>query len=122
MSNKGCLIIRSIISFEYRNIKLLLLKDIDFYQTTLGEIKVRADKLIGNSLIKEKKHDTMKLHFNQHKAKTDLVIDTENEEFLYKEEDYEKILCVLDIEDECEISYFNYSEYCEYKKNKKHLW
>merc|ERR1711973_1042538 len=117
--------VRLIRSFEYRNIKPIVLKAVDLDQS-VSDFKalVNAEILSRSSIspvFRKHSYDTMKIQHIAHKSKTsDPVINTENDEKL--------ILCETSTLKECgvghetEISYFKREEYEKYKANPVLKW
>ncbi|OIR59188.1 MAG: uncharacterized protein A8A55_0014 [Amphiamblys sp. WSBS2006] len=117
----GCLTVRVVVSFEHRNIKNIVLHGVDFYQDTLLTIWERVGAEVSSQAGAHKKYDTMKFHTHAHGAKPDLVVDTADTR-VYAREDYDKVLCVLDLASESEVSLFVLGEYETYRGDKRHMW
>ncbi|XP_059352476.1 UPF0538 protein C2orf76 homolog [Daphnia carinata] len=114
------IIIRIIRSFEYRNIRNVVLKDVSLLLTT-DELKSRIVKELSVAPglpppFRRYDYDTLKIEHHAYGAKTnDPVINQENDEGLIL-----KAGCTLDesdVRNETEISFFKYEDYLMYKNN-----
>ncbi|KAL9966255.1 hypothetical protein ACROYT_G024303 [Oculina patagonica] len=119
------LTVRLIRSFEYRNIKYVVFKDVPLEQTVqhfmdfvVSEIKKRPDV---PPPFRNFSYDTMKIQHKAHGAKTsNPVIVLEDDEKLILTPD-----CSLSdsgIENETEISFFKKEDYEKYKTNPELKW
>eukprot|EP01027_Heterolobosea_sp_BB2_P002352 GEZU01003518.1.p1 GENE.GEZU01003518.1~~GEZU01003518.1.p1 ORF type:complete len:123 (-),score=44.32 GEZU01003518.1:90-458(-) len=119
------LTIRCIRSFEYRNIKNMILKDIDLENTTTEQLMQKVNEEIQKNAAwaphRTKKYDTMKICHKAHGFKSqNLVINLENDDTLILKKD--QTLAQNGVETETEISYFVMDEYQKYKENPQVLW
>ncbi|EFX88526.1 hypothetical protein DAPPUDRAFT_41247 [Daphnia pulex] len=114
------IIIRVIRSFEYRNIRNVVLKNVPLSLTT-EELKTRIIQELGVAPglpppFRKYEYDTLKIEHHAHGAKTnDPVINHENDEGLILKA--ERTLKESDVRHETEISFFKYDDYMSYKKN-----
>ncbi|XP_066029268.1 UPF0538 protein C2orf76 homolog [Pocillopora verrucosa] len=124
-SSGATVTMRLIRSFEYRNIKDVVFKDVsleqtakDFMDFVVSDIKKRSDVPLP---IQTMLTDTMKIQHKAHGAKTsDPVINTENDEMLMLRQD-----CSLSKNatgHETEISFFKKEDYDRYKANPVLKW
>lgn len=124
-SSGATVTVRLIRSFEYRNIKYVVFKDVsleqtakDFMDFVVSDIKKRSDVPLP---FRTFAYDTMKIQHKAHGAKTsDPVINTENDEMLMLRQD-----CSLSkngIGHETEISFFKKEDYDRYKANPVLKW
>lgn len=123
--------IRIIKSFPYRNVKNLIIKDINLKSTTP---KVLFDQVLnqinttGNLRpYRNIQYDSLKIYTKAHGSKSmNLVINFENdEEWVILKKGVpieEKSLWDMGIQNETEISIFNWDGYVEYKENPEEKW
>lgn len=117
--------VRLIRSFEYRNIKYVVFKDVPLEQTVehfmnfvISEIKKRPDV---PPPFRNFTYDTMKIQHKAHGAKTsNPVIILEDDEKLMLRPDHS--LSDSGIENETEISFFKKEDYDRYKANPETKW
>ena len=122
--SKGIITVRLIRSFEHRNIKHIIIHDVDFSQ----KVKLFKD-YINNDLatkpgipppFKKYSYDTLKISHKAHGAKSnDPVIDIENDHLILEDE---ATLAASGIDDETEISYFRMEDYRKYQANPHLAW
>ncbi|KAH3716787.1 UPF0538 protein C2orf76 homolog [Dreissena polymorpha] len=117
--------VRLIRSFEHRNIKHVVYRDIrldqsvaEFIGFLLIDLKTRPGL---PPPFKNNKFDTLKISHQPFGAKTsDPVINTDNDEGLMLQPD--KTLRESHIVNETELSFFNMEEYRAYQKNPHLVW
>ncbi|KAG5417322.1 hypothetical protein I9W82_004955 [Candida metapsilosis] len=123
--------IRIIKSFPYRNVKNLIIKDIDLKSTTAEGLfdQVLHEIATTGSLrpYRNVQYDSLKIYTKAHGSKSmNLVINFENDEdwVILKKglPTKDKSLWDLGIQNETEISIFNWDDYLEYKKNPEEKW
>ncbi|KAI5959522.1 hypothetical protein KGF57_002047 [Candida theae] len=123
--------IRIIKSFPYRNVKNLIIKDIDLKSSTSQELFDQVVNEInttgGLRPYRNVQYDSLKIYTKAHGSKSmNLVINFENDEewVIFKKGDSigDKSLWDLGIQNETEISIFNWDDYVEYKKNPEEKW
>lgn len=123
--------IRIIKSFPYRNVKNLIIKDIDLKSTTAEGLfdQVLHEIATTGSLrpYRNVQYDSLKIYTKAHGSKSmNLVINFENDEdwVILKKglPTKDKSLWDLGIQNETEISMFNWDDYLEYKKNPEEKW
>jgi len=112
--------IRLIRSFEYRNVKMMVLKGVDLQNTTTEQLleKVLQEIETNSAYLphRTRKYDTLKLYHKPHSFKSNhLVINFENDKDLILKPG--KTLEEQGVENEHEISCFIREEYEEYKKH-----
>ncbi|KAJ1984999.1 hypothetical protein H4R33_004192 [Dimargaris cristalligena] len=108
-ANKGVVTVRLIKSFEYRTFKNVVLKNIDFAQTTVGDLK------------KQIQHDTLKIYTKAHGSKTNnLIVNLDRDDWVLKND--ADMLDYCGIANETELSYFNRAAFEEFKKNPEVKW
>ena len=116
---------RLIRSFPYRNVKNLLLRGVDLHTTTgaslLQSVKEEIQKQGAFLPFRTKSFDSLKIHHLPHKAKTcNLTINLEDDDLLLIPGD--KTLAECGVENETEISVFNWEEYVEFRANPETKW
>ncbi|XP_028390864.1 UPF0538 protein C2orf76 homolog [Dendronephthya gigantea] len=117
--------VRLVRSFEYRNMKAIVLRDVDL-DISIEEFKVLITAEIKKSSIlpppfKTFAYDTLKIEYKAHGSKTsDPLINTTDDDKLMLNP--EKSLRKNGIEHETEISYFKKEDYLKYKANKEIKW
>jgi len=119
------IIIRVIRSFEFRNIRNIVLKDVPLTITCEELLSLVFQKLpIAPGLpppFRKYDYDTLKIEHQAHGAKTnDPVINCENDEDLILKPG--KQLKDMGIKNETEISLFKMSDYMSYKGNPVLRW
>mmetsp|Transcript_23135 Transcript_23135/g.38066 ORF Transcript_23135/g.38066 Transcript_23135/m.38066 type:complete len:125 (-) Transcript_23135:211-585(-) len=115
--------IRIIKSFQYRTIKNLVLH-VDLSQTSTLELKRLVKSRIETDAaflrFRGVDYDTLKIHTKAHGMKTsNLVINMGNNELVLKDD---VSLASQGIENETEISFFNYKDYEAYKTHPETKW
>lgn len=123
--DKGTITVRLVRSFEHRNIKHIVLHDIDFTQSVDDFVTI-INNFIPNAPntpvpFKKFKYDTMKVQHHAFGAKTsDPVINSLDDDKLIL-----KSGCNLKdygVANETEISYFKLDDYKKYQANPQLLW
>ncbi|RNA06316.1 hypothetical protein BpHYR1_015237 [Brachionus plicatilis] len=121
MDNENLVLtIRVIRSFHHRNLKNLVLKNVD-KKITVHELKDMINQEIKKSSLpppfKTFTYDTLKIEHVPFKAKSsDPVINCQDDDSLILRDDQNLAdICVVN---ETEISYFMMQDYLEYKSNK----
>ncbi|KAI5968879.1 hypothetical protein CANMA_002053 [Candida margitis] len=123
--------VRIIKSFPYRNVKNLIIKDIDLKSTTPKGLFDQVLKEIGTTgslrPYRNVQYDSLKIYTKAHGSKSmNLVINFENDEdwVIMKKNTpvSEKTLWDRGVQNETEISIFNWDDYIEYKKNPEEKW
>jgi len=117
--------IRLIRSFEYRNIKHVVYKNVDFSQTTEQFIDfIKSDMKSRKDLpppFRNTQFETLKIQHKAFGAKTsDPVINTEDDEKLMLRPGV--TLKEAGVEHETEISFFKLEDYKSYQKNPTLKW
>lgn len=121
---KITIVVRLIRSFAYRNVKNMILKDIDT-TITIKDLKI----IIKNKIFSEsafvphrtKNYDTLKLYTHAHGHKPDcLVINLDKDDTQILQD--EKTIQESEIFNETEISFFEMEEYLSFKKNPEVKW
>ncbi|KAJ1654091.1 hypothetical protein IWQ61_005919 [Dispira simplex] len=124
-STHGALTVRLIKSFEYRTFKNIVFHNIDFANTTVGDIRARVDKEIqtGSGLkpFRNVTFDTLKIYTRAHGAKpNNLIINLDHDDWILSNN--HDILDYRGIGNETEISYFNREAYERFKLNPEVKW
>lgn len=118
------LTIRLIRSFEYRNVKLMVLKNVDLSMTTQQLLERVMSEIQTNSAYlphRTRHYDTLKKYHTPHSFKSNhLVINFEDDEHLILKND--QTLSEQGVIDEHEISCFIMEEYEKYKQNPENKW
>ncbi|OBA24336.1 hypothetical protein METBIDRAFT_77153 [Metschnikowia bicuspidata var. bicuspidata NRRL YB-4993] len=126
--------IRIIKSFPYRNVKNHVMTSINLKTTTPSQLLESIQKIIDTTgslrPYRNVKYDTVKVYTHAHGSKSmNLVINFENDEkdILHCEDktnlvQKEQCLWDLGVENETEISIFNYQDYAAYKANPEEKW
>lgn len=126
--------IRLIKSFEYRNVKNMVLKDLDLETLTLQGLVDMVRSRLGTesgfvSWGKNACFDALKLYSQPFGAKSQhLVINLEGDDQLLLfsplggQENMSMTLAKLGCKHETEISMFDYAHYEKYKQNPQTLW
>lgn len=125
MENGIIIIIRLIKSFEYRNIKTISIS-LDSDNITLGYLcQLLNDKLDNSPELaryKSTPYDSYNIHYRKFGAKSnDPVVNHVNP--IYALNEHENILIRdLNIENECELSFFSIKDYNNYKDHPQRKW
>ncbi|EDK42784.1 hypothetical protein PVL30_000924 [Lodderomyces elongisporus] len=124
--------IRIIKSFPYRNVKNIIIKDIDLKSTTPHRLleQVHSEINTAGALrpYRNVSYDSMKIYTQAHGSKSmNLVINFEkDDEWVLLKQGEEvlkgKSLWDLNVRNETEISVFNWDAYLEFKKNPEEKW
>ena len=119
--------IRIIKSFPYRNVKNLIIKDIDLKSTTSKTLFDQVNTIGSLRPYRNVQYDSLKIYTKAHGSKSmNLVINFENDDdwVIMKRgaATAEKSLWDWGIQNETEISIFNWDAYIEYKKNPEEKW
>ncbi|GEQ72367.1 hypothetical protein JCM33374_g6054 [Metschnikowia sp. JCM 33374] len=126
--------IRIIKSFPYRNVKNHVIPSIDLKATTPSQLleKIRTTINTTGSFrpYRNVQYDTLKVYTHAHGSKSmNLVINFDNDEqdILHCDDannlvHSEKSLWDLGVENETEISVFNYQDYISFKANPEEKW
>lgn len=127
--------VRIIKSFPYRNVKNHILKSVNLKETTphalLNQIKAIINTTGGLRPYRSVDYNTVKVYTHAHGTKSmNLVINFDNDEddILYCDTDTvsrhntEKSLHELGVENETELSIFNYADYLAFKANPEEKW
>ncbi|KAL9644124.1 hypothetical protein ABK040_005589 [Willaertia magna] len=119
------LTIRLIRSFEYRNIKPMILHHINIYKMTGNELlelilnKINTESNFNNH--KNRNYNTLKLYHSAHSFKSqNLVINLQDDDHLIL--NLNKSLVENNVKNEAEISCFILEEYLNFKKNPQIKW
>ncbi|XP_076092882.1 UPF0538 protein C2orf76 homolog isoform X2 [Mytilus galloprovincialis] len=105
--SSGTITVRLVRSFEHRNIKHIVLHDVDFTQTV-------------NSFKEAIKKDTLKISHKAHGAKSnDPVIDIANDQLILEDG---VTLVEAGVGNETEISYFKMEDYRKYQADPHLVW
>lgn len=116
--------VRIIKSFPYRNVKNHIIKDIDLKSTTPKELLAKLIDIInttgGLRPYRNIEYNTVKIYTKAHGSKSmNLVINFENDDDWVlvspSVEGSDKSLWDLGIQNETELSLFNWNDYVEYK-------
>lgn len=125
--------VRIVKSFPYRNVKNHVLR-IDLKGTTPREFLEQVTQLINSTgalrPYRNVEYDTVKVYTHAHGTKSmNLVINFDNDDtdILYcangaAKKDTERSLWDLGVENETEISVFNYEAYVAFKANPEEKW
>lgn len=123
--------VRIIKSFPYRNVKNHIIKDIDLKSTTPRELLAKLIDIInttgGLRPYRNIEYNTVKIYTKAHGSKSmNLVINFENDDDWVlvspSVEGSDKSLWDLGIQNETELSLFNWNDYVEYKANPVEKW
>ncbi|KAI5964800.1 uncharacterized protein KGF55_001870 [Candida pseudojiufengensis] len=123
--------IRIIKSFPYRNVKNLVLKDIDLKATTSKQLlELVINNINSNGSLRPFRnvnYDSLKIYTKAHGSKSmNLVINFENDDnwtiLKRNNEIKNKSLWDLGVQNETEISLFNWDAYEEFKSNPEEKW
>ncbi|RKP36846.1 hypothetical protein BJ085DRAFT_15809 [Dimargaris cristalligena] len=124
-ANKGVVTVRLIKSFEYRTFKNVVLKNIDFAQTTVGDLKkqIQHETATGTGMrpFRTVEYDTLKIYTKAHGSKTNnLIVNLDRDDWVLKND--ADMLDYCGIANETELSYFNRAAFEEFKKNPEVKW
>lgn len=126
--------IRIIKSFPYRNVKNHILNNVNLKETTPEQLVDQIRKVIATTgslrPYRNVTYDTLKVYTHAHGTKSmNLVInfDHDDRDILFCENEGHgvksgKSLWDLGVENETELSVFNYGDYVEFKKNPEEKW
>lgn len=126
--------IRIIKSFPYRNVKNHILSGINLKETTPSQLLEQVNKIIATTgslrPYRNVTYDTLKVYTHAHGTKSmNLVVNFGNEErdILFctdadNKVDKEKSLWDLGVENETELSIFNFKAYLEFQANPEEKW
>lgn len=126
--------VRIVKSFPYRNVKNHVIPSINLKETTPSQLLEQVRTIInttgGLRPYRNVVYDTVKVYTHAHGTKSmNLVINFDNDEediLACDDEDHtvrkEKSLWDLGIENETEISVFNYNAYIAFKANPEEKW
>lgn len=122
--SSGTVTIRLVRSFEHRNIKHIVLHDVDFSQTVSSfKEAIRKDLVSMQGIpppFKKFTYDTLKISHKAHGAKSnDPVIDIENDQLILEDG---VTLKEAGVGNETEISYFKMEDYRKYQANPHLVW
>ncbi|XP_052094604.1 UPF0538 protein C2orf76 homolog [Mytilus californianus] len=122
--SSGTITIRLVRSFEHRNIKHIVLHDVDFSQTVSSFKETIKKDLVSMQGIpppfKKFTYDTLKISHKAHGAKSnDPVIDIENDQLILEDG---VTLKEAGVGNETEISYFKMEDYRKYQANPHLVW
>lgn len=129
------LTVRIVKSFPYRNVKNTLIKSINLKETTPKQLFDQILNIInttgGLRPYRNVDYNTIKIYTKAHGTKSmNLVINFDNDQDwivfcndeLNKVDDEKKTLWDFGIENETELSIFNYNDYLEFRKNPEEKW
>nr|CAG8509136.1 5725_t:CDS:2 [Entrophospora candida] len=124
-TTSSTLTIRVIKNFEYRTVKSIVLSNINLETTTVSQLKkILIEKINTTSKFAPFRnviYDTLKIYTKAHGFKNqNLVINTDHDEWLLNNEN--ETLISYDIENETELSFFNYEAYNNYKSHPDQKW
>ncbi|ODQ81180.1 hypothetical protein BABINDRAFT_33953 [Babjeviella inositovora NRRL Y-12698] len=119
--------VRIIKSFPYRNVKNVILKDVNLQELTPQKLhKLMLDKINTEGAYRPYRnvvYDTLKVYNHAHQSKSmNLVVNMEDDEGLVLKLDDERSVYKLGVENETELSLFNWEAYEEFKKNPEEKW
>ncbi|EGW33329.1 uncharacterized protein SPAPADRAFT_60664 [Spathaspora passalidarum NRRL Y-27907] len=123
--------IRIIKSFPYRNVKNYIIKDIDLKSTTPKQLLENIKNVINTTgalrPYRNIEYDSLKIYTKAHGTKSmHLVINFENDEEWVLVNNEVKgdstSLWDLGIQNETEVSLFNWNDYVAYKANPEEKW
>lgn len=117
--------VRVVRSLAYRNVKSLVIKDVDLANTTVGQLEKiiceRIQTTPGFAPYRNHKCDSLKIYTLKHGHKSNnLTMNLDHDEWILR--DKTATLAFAGIEDETEISFFNMEEYEEFRKNPEVKW
>ncbi|RCK67868.1 Altered inheritance rate of mitochondria protein 29 [Candida viswanathii] len=123
--------VRIIKSFPYRNVKNHIIKDIDLKATTPKQLLEKLVDVINTTgalrPYRNVEYNTVKIYTKAHGSKSmNLVINFENDDDWVlvspSVDGAAKSLWDLGIQNETELSLFNWDAYVEYKANPEEKW
>lgn len=127
--------VRIVKSFPYRNVKNHIIKSVNLKETTplqlLQQMKDTINTTGGLRPYRTVEYNTVKVYSHAHGTKSmNLVInfDHDDTDILYSDQEgvsqypVEKTLHDLGVENETELSIFNYAAYQEFKANPEEKW
>lgn len=126
--------VRIIKSFPYRNVKNHIVKSINLKETTPLQLLEHFKTLISTTgalrPYRNVEYDTVKVYTHAHGTKSmNLVINFDHDErdiLCCSDEDHtitnEKTLWDLGVENETEVSLFNYKAYVDFRANPEEKW
>ncbi|KAF3990892.1 hypothetical protein FT663_02965 [Candidozyma haemuli var. vulneris] len=128
------LTVRIIKSFPYRNVKNHIIRSIDLKATTPSQLLDQVKEIINSTgamrPYRNVEYDTVKVYTHAHGTKSmNLVINFGNDEsdiLVCKNAEHavekQQSLWDLGVENETELSIFNYAAYAEFKENPEEKW
>lgn len=128
------LTIRIVKSFPYRNVKNYILTSANLKELTPRDLLVKIRDIINSTgalrPYRNVDYDTIKIYTKAHGTKSmNLVINMENDDswVLVCENEAHKVdknasLHDLGVENETELSLFNWEAYCAFKENPEEKW
>lgn len=126
--------VRIVKSFPYRNVKNHILKSIDLKATTPAQLLDQVVALINTTgalrPYRNVDYDTLKVYTHAHGTKSmNLVINFDHDErdLIFSRDKGHPVesdlsLWDLGVENETEVSIFNYHDYMEFKANPEEKW
>ncbi|CAG8583758.1 6626_t:CDS:2 [Paraglomus brasilianum] len=125
-TTSSTLTIRVIKNFEYRTVKNMVLQNVNLETTTVEQLKEIIREKInttpGFKPFRNVNYDTLKVYTKAHGAKpTNLVINFEHDEDWLLNYEHSALLS-YGIENETEISFFNFEAYEKYKEHPDIQW
>ncbi|VDI59931.1 UPF0538 protein C2orf76 homolog isoform X1 [Mytilus galloprovincialis] len=122
--SSGTITVRLVRSFEHRNIKHIVLHDVDFTQTVNSFKEAIKKDLVSMQGIpppfKKYSYDTLKISHKAHGAKSnDPVIDIANDQLILEDG---VTLVEAGVGNETEISYFKMEDYRKYQADPHLVW
>ncbi|CAN2389066.1 Chromosome 2 open reading frame 76 [Pristimantis euphronides] len=125
MSGAVTVTVRLVRSFEHRNFRPVVYRDVGLNQTVQEFLEfVKEDVALRNDLpppFRRHSYDTMKIIHQPHGAKTnDLVISLEDDETLILKT--QQTLQEAGVAHETELAFFYEADYRQYKKNPVSAW
>ncbi|KDR81344.1 hypothetical protein GALMADRAFT_221202 [Galerina marginata CBS 339.88] len=117
--------VRVIKSLRYRTERSLVLHNLDLNTTTVAQLRDLAKHAIATQTgwkpYRTVSLDTLKLYTRAHGAKTsNLIINLDHDEWILSND--EDTLADLGFENETEVSFFNSTDYKEFKVNPETSW
>ncbi|CAG8592740.1 143_t:CDS:2 [Paraglomus occultum] len=125
-TTSSTLTIRVIKNFEYRTVKNIVLQNVNLETTTVEQLKELIREKInttpGFRPFRNVDYDTLKIYTKAHGAKTmNLVINFEHDEDWILNDEHSTLVS-YGIENETEISFFNFEAYEKYKEHPDIQW
>lgn len=119
--------VRIVKSFPYRNVKNVILKDIDLLTLTpAGLHQLMLTKIATEGAYRPYRnveYTSLKVYNHAHKSKSmNLVINMDDDDTLVLALDDPRSLYALGVENETELSLFNWSDYLAFKANPEEKW